>query len=196
MLCEAGQEIPYPEDDRLFIDNHVYRAGFREETSICGYYSSNPERRRQGYNACMELITSREGQPLTRKTALANSRFYVRTAAELYAGFCARELPPMDDVPGYTPMNPSLAWHDGRLVGIVRFVNYAISREGYYHIRDADKTIKTPTSSSNSTITSPWRAAGKYWMRLTIVPGSPQAYRASRIAGCFPAAAGSGPVVR
>jgi glycosyltransferase involved in cell wall biosynthesis len=141
MLCEAGERIPYPSQDTLFIDDYVYRTGFAEEMSISGFYCSSPARRQRGYEQCLRLATSRETGEAARKLARTNSVHYVRCAAELFGACEFHELAiPLD--PPYVPSNPSIWFQDGTIYGVVRAVNYSVENM-VYHTHDEKGVIRT-----------------------------------------------------
>lgn len=130
LFCEAAAAIPYPDADLLFVDDQVYRTGITEEMSICGFYSRREDRRRRGYESCMHLLTSRDASDATRWLALCNSIFYVKSAAELFPGFAAKEIS-VDMDPGYHPLNASIWIQDGTPYCIVRSVNYTVDGTRY-----------------------------------------------------------------
>lgn len=74
-VCEIGSRIKYPTQDKLFIEDRVYRYGFAEEMSIAGFYSSIKERRDRGFSCCKALAEQVEDvrvQSLARR----NLRYY------------------------------------------------------------------------------------------------------------------------
>lgn len=138
-LCELGMRIP-PPGDLLFVDEDVYRTGFRHQLSISGYYSKEPARRARARKACSELAVEREATPEIRGLARANWRFYARSGAELFPRSCFLPLQvPLP--PGYSPCNPSLAVRGGELWCALRSVNYRLE-EGRYLV-EGDGVIRT-----------------------------------------------------
>lgn len=139
--CEAAAQIRYPVADTLFIQDYVYHAGIKEEMSIAGYYCEDPRHKAKGYEACLSLSTSRLAGEAARANALKNGYFYLKSAAELFGAFEAKELV----VPGGTPWpgtNPSI-WIDERgRHCVLRSVNYVIC-DGRYHSLDTDGVIRT-----------------------------------------------------
>lgn len=73
-VCEIGERVPYPTDDVLFIEDRVYRVGFREEQSIAGFYSRDPRRRVVG-RTCCEVLASGD-DAAARELAQKNLAFY------------------------------------------------------------------------------------------------------------------------
>jgi tetratricopeptide (TPR) repeat protein len=141
MLCEAGERIPYPSQDTLFIDDYAYRTGFAEETSISGFYCGSPARRQRGYETCLALTTSSPAGEPARRTARQNSVHYAKSAAELFGACDLRELEiPLD--PPFLPTNPSIRSHNGTIYGVVRAVNYAVESM-VYRIHDEKGVIRS-----------------------------------------------------
>jgi len=83
LMCEAGERIPYPSGDSLFIEDQVYSAGFEEETSISGYYCSS---RSGGSAGTMPVWASPRtcGQRLDSRDARRNVMHYAKTAEQLF----------------------------------------------------------------------------------------------------------------
>ncbi len=54
MFCEKGMSIPYPSNDRLFVEDWAYTGGFAEEYAIVAYYL-DPARASLGAHACNAL---------------------------------------------------------------------------------------------------------------------------------------------
>ena len=129
MVCEAGLRIPLP-GDLLFVEEDVYRTGFRHQLSISGYYSRDPARREAARACCAALAVDREASAGIRDMARANWRFYARKSEELLGPVRFQPL----DVPlagGYHPCNPSLVVRNGVLWSSVRGVNYVVDRDRY-----------------------------------------------------------------
>jgi len=141
LMCEAGERIPYPQSDALFVEDHAYHTGFAQEAGISGYYCASPQRRQRGYEACLALAVSRSVDEPTRRTARYNSRYYARSAAELFGAGDLREIG-ITPGPPYSPTNPSIWGHDGTVYGVVRAVNYTIV-DGAYQIHDGSGIIRS-----------------------------------------------------
>lgn len=141
LMCEAGERIPYPQCDSLFIDDTAYRTGFAEEASISGYYCASPLRRQRGYEACLALALNRSAGEEVRRTARQNLLHYVSSAAELFGAGDPREIE-VAPGPPYSPTNPSVWCRDGTVYGVVRAVNYTIV-DGAYRIHDREGVIRS-----------------------------------------------------
>lgn len=80
-LCEVGERITLP-DDLLFVEEEVYRYGFREAISISGYYSQLLERRERGRRLCCELQHDLGVPQRIREIARSNMAWYVKDRSE------------------------------------------------------------------------------------------------------------------
>jgi tetratricopeptide (TPR) repeat protein len=121
LFCEAGLRIPFP-DDLLFVDEEVYRSGFRHELSISGYYCESSETKALARRHARNLAVERAAPDWVRENVRANWRFYAQSAGELFPSvrFTRIELPLPD---GFQPCNPSLAVLNGTLLCVLRTVN-------------------------------------------------------------------------
>lgn len=146
LFSEAGMKIPKPKHDLLFINDYVYDTGLREEFAICAYYDE--AKRWHGAAVCNHLATDPKGFPSSRDQARTNMYWYLRPLEEYVRSF----HPTMIEIKtarGYVPMNPSVTNFNGKLVGIVRTVNYTITPDGYYVIRKVNEDGTENYSASN-----------------------------------------------
>jgi hypothetical protein len=75
MYALIGKEIPFPKEDILFIDYHVYDYLFDYEISICAYYIDN--KRYLGRAAQKRLQKKIKELPtVISETVKSNSKFY------------------------------------------------------------------------------------------------------------------------
>lgn len=75
MYALQGKEIPFPKDDILFVDYHVYDYLFDYEISICAYYVEN--KRYLGHTALKRLQSKIKQLPLNiARDVESNSKFY------------------------------------------------------------------------------------------------------------------------
>ena len=127
LFSEAGLSIPHPKDDLLFVNDWIYTSGLKEEFAICAYYDK--PRRERGGRICDELSLAGSEQ------ARNNLYWYLKPLVEHVPSFRATGLePPVAE--GYVATNPSVVNDDGRPLVLVRSVNYTITPEGHYSIRD------------------------------------------------------------
>lgn len=135
MLIMRGMGIPFPEKDLLFVEEYVYKFGFKQELSICGFYDTETRVKRLSGQVCEQLASSREIPPTSRLLA-RNNLFYYATKLE------ADVKPPIPLPSGATdlwhPMNPSVYYDhdDAVLYVLLRTVNYTINADGSYSYVD------------------------------------------------------------
>lgn len=138
MFCEKGMSIPYPTNDRLFIEDWAYTGGFAEEYAIVGFYL-DPGRAALGAAACNALALNPATPTHSRDLALRNLQFYARPLAERCPSWVARQIdfnPPV----GFRAMNPSVVRAFSGLIVNVRAVNYRIAPNGAY-LMEGDEII-------------------------------------------------------
>ncbi len=133
-FCEKAADLPWPKNDRLFIEDWVYATGIREETSISGFYCESDERQEAGRRCCYELALDRSVKESTRRRARRNQTFYARPAASLFPSFRSWPLPSDLASTGFFT-NPSVANWNGTTYVIMKNVNYQVS-DGYYITTD------------------------------------------------------------
>ena len=86
LMSRAGIEIPRP-GDRLFVEDHVYGYGFRQEISIAGFYSPRSVDRDRAKRLCLDLATDRDVPDHVRDAAVRNSVFYAESAEKAFGSF-------------------------------------------------------------------------------------------------------------
>ena len=136
VFSETGMQIPYSKDG-LFVNDYVYECGCKDEYAICAFYDDR--KRTTGYVVCNELMLKKGPYGMSREMARNNMFYYHPPLATLCPSFKSKQI--KVDVPdGYIAMNPSVIEHDGKLIGLVRTVNYNIDEHGRYMIRGTDGT--------------------------------------------------------
>lgn len=138
IIADALSKIKYP-GDYLFVDRTVYDSGAAQELAIAGYYAKSPARRKEAYEACMDL-TLHENHAI-REEARTNATFYAKSAREMFGAETRQiEWKPSN---GWAPMNPSVCTgEDGERLVLVRTVNYTIA-DGNYPTIDGSGIIRT-----------------------------------------------------
>jgi hypothetical protein len=131
LFSEAGLGLQRPDGDMLFIEDHVYEVGLKEEYSIAANYSRDPERKERGFATCNWLALNRDVPAHTRGLARHNLRFYIRPAEQIFPSFTAR---PVGYIPpdGYRPTNPSVVRLGEQIVLVLRAVNFTLTEAGAY----------------------------------------------------------------
>lgn len=129
LFSEAGMRVLHPKDDRLFVDEHVYSYGLREEFAICGYYSPKHY-----------VAAAKETNRLAldgNEQARNNLYWFLKPLADAVPSFKPQQIK-FEPPAGYVPCNPSVINHVGELLTLVRTVNYTINADGGYDIRDGN----------------------------------------------------------
>lgn len=142
-LALEASRIAYPADDRLFVEDFVYRDGIRHELSISGFYSRDPAIRARARRECLALAHDRETPAWCRDTARSNWIHYARSLADLVGGRLDSRRIDIESPPSWSPTNPSIALDGDRLRAVVRTVNYAIGADGSYSFPPGDRAIRT-----------------------------------------------------
>jgi len=140
LFAQAGLKLSYPKGDRLFVNQHVYTAGLREEFSITGFYSKDGEERQQAFKVTDALSLDMSVSDWSRRQARQNMFHYLPKLSEVCPSFKATKL---DFAPpeGYAAMNPSLVTVAGEQFINVRCVNYRMDDQGRYLIRGEDGSV-------------------------------------------------------
>lgn len=149
LLCEQGLRIPLTQDV-LFVDEAVYKTGFRSIYSISGFYCQAPERRATARRFCAELMVEAACPRHTRDLARSNWRYYARGVEQLLSQVRFLRLE-IERPSGYQLSSPSLALRSGEgrfqtadspsptalpdISCVVRTVNYRLV-DGRYHVDD------------------------------------------------------------
>jgi glycosyltransferase involved in cell wall biosynthesis len=141
LFSEAGLSLQRPDGDMLFIEDHIYEVGLKEEYSIAANYSRDFERKDRGFATCNWLALNRNAPVHTRGLARHNLRFYIRPAEQIFPSFTAR---PVGFIPpdGYSPTNPSVARLGEQIVLVQRAVNFTLTEAGAYQTPN-DAPIQT-----------------------------------------------------
>jgi glycosyltransferase involved in cell wall biosynthesis len=137
LLSEPGMAIPYPKD-MLFVSDHVYATGLREEFSISAFY--DPARRERGFAVCNALALDPKAYSSVRELARSNLFHYLTPLSTYVPSWRSQQIKftPPD---GYTAMNPSITTHAGQLCTTARTVNYTMDEQGRYLIKAGDGSI-------------------------------------------------------
>ncbi len=137
LFSERGLAIPKTKDG-LFVNDHVYQSGLREEYSICAFY--DPARRDEGFRVTNDLALDLATPEHSRQLAKNNLYFYLKPLYSFAPSFKSKRIN-FKSPDGYIAMNPSIANVDGLLMAIIRTVNYTITSDGRYEIRAGDGSI-------------------------------------------------------
>lgn len=137
LFAEAGMKIPRP-NDLLFVEDFAYTSGCREEFSICAFY--DPQRRARGFRVCNDLALDTSVSGATRELARSNLFHYLPKLVSLAPSF--KPQVQLESGSPWKCLNPSVTVHEGKLVCILRTVNYTITESGHYDMH-GDTAIRT-----------------------------------------------------
>lgn len=121
--CKIALSIPYPENDKLFIESSCYHEEFLSQLGVLSYYVGDQE---AGMEACNRLILDRRTGHATRELAKANATWYMKPLEVL------RETKLESSIDGYHACNPSICRGLTGYDLILRHVNYTIRPDGSY----------------------------------------------------------------
>lgn len=115
IYCEMGLTIPYPpETEVLFIEDHVYQVGFKEQYTIAANYSKDRRRWEKGRRLCEWLALNPHPHEAARGLARYNSYFFAGPAAGLLPSFRAHRIEFVAP-DGFRATNPGVAAVGGKL---------------------------------------------------------------------------------
>jgi len=139
-LREA-KKIPKP-TVALFLESEVYDHLLDYENTILQYYTNS--NKKEGLMACIRYaMHPQSGGYLDN--VFSNLQFYMTPlVSSAPTSPCATPLSvPETTLSVFKPSSTSLAFHGGRWVANVRYVNYETSRQGEYRSRDSDGVVRT-----------------------------------------------------
>jgi len=142
IFLQKGKSIPFPENDKLFIQTPVYDYLLDYEESIINYYTGKPVSQHKYLN----LI----GKNYNTQNVLSNYKFYKyvlsqhATQKKEYSD--TREVKVGDHTIHFRSSSPSILNHPedaDKILMNVRYVNYKIKPDGGYHVLHPDEKICT-----------------------------------------------------
>ena len=131
---KTALKIEYPKDQVLFIEHNVYKYKLIEELSIIGFYTKE---RHNGFIACNVILFDKQTQHL-KKQCSNNIFFYMKKLSPQPIHTLEFKM----DEP-YLNSSLSLLKNKKGYFGVVRGVNYSITKEFKYVIRDPQNHVKT-----------------------------------------------------
>jgi tetratricopeptide (TPR) repeat protein len=139
----AGMSLPCPEEERVGLEQEVYRTGLKEAFTIAASYSKDPAEKERGRAVCNWLSLTRDAPTGVRGLARHNYNWYAEPARSLMPSI--RFQPVSIDAPtGFKPGNISITrTHDG-FVALIRAVNYDLLDSGYFD-RHGDTSFRQRT---------------------------------------------------
>lgn len=139
VFCDIAKSIPYPNNDKLFINDKVYQYLIDYEQSIIGFYTQKPD---------MDTLTSQ----ILNKTMdyntnlLSNYKFYAKKLQNFSQKIHRYTSSEIMDVNGddqeLRSCNPCVfKTNDGELYMNIRMVNYLIHPDGTYDVKGSITTF-------------------------------------------------------
>jgi hypothetical protein len=114
---KRASEIPFPENDVLFVNKTVYNHRILYEMSISAYYTNDKD---SGYKCIQKLLRRNDVPRDTRQQSYYNVRFYLKA----FPNSEFTPISPQNKIESYNPCNPSLVVRNSQLAVICRRVNY------------------------------------------------------------------------
>jgi hypothetical protein len=152
-----GKDIPYPQNDSLFIEHSVYNGLFDYENTVISYYVFN-NKLSCGLTDIIRFINS--GKQFNINNVWDNIEFYVEPLeSTTYKGVYGKlNCPSFDE---FSPSSCSILTCDSnnnsKITMNVRYVNYTVNH-GQYNIKSSDGKVRTKngiiTLNENYTPTS------------------------------------------
>src|SRR6266849_4143527 len=131
IYADAGMALPLPEQDRLGVEEDVYRFRLKEAFAIAASYSQDLDEKERGRVICNWLSMNKALPHYTRALARQNSRWYAEPANLLFPSIRFNALS-VASAEGFKPGNISLVRVDDEFVALVRAVNYDLLDSGYF----------------------------------------------------------------
>ncbi len=142
LLANHALAMPKPPGDVLFLEEHQYHWGARQEFSISANYSHDLQVKARGFAICDGLALDRTIPDATRWLAFANSHFYIQSAKDMFPSWTDQPIqftPP----PGLRPMSPSITRMVKGYAMTLRVVNYEAGVDGKHNFISPDGIIRT-----------------------------------------------------
>lgn len=128
--AKLGNTIPFPDNDRLFIDTTVYLWQFDYQITLSAYYIGDLD---AGRDATERLLMSRNTPEWVRQNTVMNQCYYIHSLEEMVdAPVVTKKLSPV--VPNFNFTNPSILRHQNGYLVNFRGVNFYVKGRVYYEI--------------------------------------------------------------
>jgi len=133
-----GKDIPYPKDDLLFIEHHVYNGLFDYENTILSCYIFNKSRQ----DSLEDMVNYINNKTQHIDNVWDNTHYYIETlTGTTYRGKYVPLLFP--DVDEYKVSSCAMIPFDNKLLMNTRYVNYGVDGKGGYPVRSSDGIVRT-----------------------------------------------------
>jgi hypothetical protein len=141
MFAKRGLVIPKT-NDLLFVEGWSHES-MATDLVICGYYSQDPETRQMAHKMAEALALDRTISADVRELARQNLFWFAPKLRSLAPSWRTKQIEGFSAPDKWRAMNPSLCRHGGKLMGIIRCVNYWIEPDGSYKFPDSEPAVCT-----------------------------------------------------
>ena len=143
IYSDAGMWLPCPTEDRLGVENEIYRTSLKEAFYTAASYSQAPGEKNRGRAICNWLSLARDAPDRVRVLARINGNWFAEPALSLMPSI---RFQPISIVPpdGFKPGNISITQAGDGFVALVRVVNYDQLPSGYFD-RHGDSSFRQRT---------------------------------------------------
>jgi tetratricopeptide (TPR) repeat protein len=124
LYFKRAVDMPFPNQDSLFVDKHVYNYQIPYEMSISAYYVGDKE---VGYKCVQKLLRRKNVPDNIQDQTYYNARFYIKALPNTEFSV----IKPNIESP-YKPCNPSLCIRGSDLIINCRSVNYTQNKARNY----------------------------------------------------------------
>jgi GR25 family glycosyltransferase involved in LPS biosynthesis len=131
VYADAGMALPLPKEDRIGVEEDIYRFQLKEAFAIAASFSKDPDEKERGRAVCNWLSMNKALPHSARALARQNSRWFAEPINSLLPSVRFKELP-VAAPEGYKPGNISIAQVDDGFVALVRAVNYDFLESGFF----------------------------------------------------------------
>jgi|694.fasta_scaffold100245_4 glycosyltransferase involved in cell wall biosynthesis len=133
-----GKDIPFPKDDLLFVEYHIYEGLFDYEATILSCYIFNKSRQ----DTLQEIVNYINTKDHFIDNVFDNIQYYIEPLLSLtYKGEYNKLFFPYFDE--YQVSSCCIIPYNGRMLMNTRMVNYTIDSKGCYHMRAEDGHVRT-----------------------------------------------------
>jgi hypothetical protein len=137
-----GVNIPYPKNDVLFIENHVYNKYLFELEQTILYYYVYPNDRLTGLKKSIEYLNKYDFQT---EIVYSNVDHYIGRILDMGEAMMLNQPIYQND---YIPTSTSLMKYKNQIIANVRYVNYRIQSDGSYimsknNVLSRDEFVRT-----------------------------------------------------
>ena len=138
-----AKNIPFPKDDKLFLEYRAYNYGLDYEHSIINFYIPWADKR-DGLKSCLNVINKKLDKE-HEDSCLNNLNYYLESLKSVN-GFKNEIVSPKEiivDGIKYRAASPSIAKHNGSDLFNIRYVSYSVQSVPLIFHKDRNNTFTT-----------------------------------------------------